>query len=75
MHPGPWATLRTFHELGTLDRLELVVLSVLLSDGIPLSSPDAPNALQLMRSGRIFPDGSAELIYAPVVPLSALGPR
>jgi dihydrofolate reductase len=61
---GP-RTIRAFHELGALDRLELVILPVLLGEGIPLSPPGAPRmALQLLRADRTFPDGSAELVYA-----------
>jgi dihydrofolate reductase len=33
---GP-RTIRAFHELGALDRLEIVVLPILLGAGIPLS--------------------------------------
>jgi dihydrofolate reductase len=62
---GP-RTIRAFHEIGELDRLELVVLPILLGDGIPLSPPGAPSApLRLLRAERTFPDGSAELVYAP----------
>jgi dihydrofolate reductase len=61
---GP-RTIRAFHELGALDRLELVILPVLLGEGIPLSPPGASRmALQLLRADRTFPDGSAELVYA-----------
>ncbi|MCW2910477.1 MAG: hypothetical protein JWL68_5266 [Actinomycetia bacterium] len=60
---GP-RTIRAFHELGALDRLELVVLPVLLGEGRPLSPPGAsPVPLTLVRGDRIFPDGSAELVY------------
>jgi dihydrofolate reductase len=62
---GP-QTIRAFHEIGELDRLELVVLPILLGAGVPLSPPDSPQVpLRLLRSERAFPDGSAELIYAP----------
>jgi dihydrofolate reductase len=62
---GP-RTIRAFHEVGALDELELVVLPILLGDGVPLSPRTAPAVpLRLLRSDRIFPDGSAELVYAP----------
>ncbi len=57
-------TIRAFHELGELDRLEIVVLPILLGDGIPLSPPGArPVPLRLLRADRTFPDGAAELVY------------
>ena len=62
---GP-RTIRAFHGLGGLDRLELVVLPTLLGEGRPLSPPGAPAMpLTLLRADRTFPDGSAELVYAP----------
>ena len=49
-----------------LDRLELVVLPMLLGAGLPLSPQDArPAPLTLLRADRIFPDGSAELVCQP----------
>jgi hypothetical protein len=49
-----------------LDRLELVVLPMLLGTGLPLSPQDAPPVpLMLLRADRTFPDGSAELVYRP----------
>lgn len=61
---GP-QTIRAFAGIGALDRLELVVLPVLLGEGIPLSPPGAPRLpLRLLRADRTFPDGSAELVYA-----------
>jgi dihydrofolate reductase len=71
---GP-RTIRAFHELGALDRLEIVVLPILLGAGIPLSpqgtelapSPQGtpPVPLRLLRADRTFPDGSVELVYTP----------
>jgi dihydrofolate reductase len=60
---GP-RTIQAFYELGALDRLEIVVLPLLLGAGIPLSPPGAPQIrLGLLRADRTFPDGSAELVY------------
>ena len=65
---GP-RTIRAFHEIGALDRLELVVLPILLGDGNPLSPRSVPPVpLRLLRADRVFPDGSAELVYAPGEP-------
>jgi dihydrofolate reductase len=61
---GP-QTIRAFAGIGALDRLELVVLPLLLGEGIPLSPPGAPRLpLRLLRADRIFPDGSVEIVYA-----------
>ena len=60
---GP-QTIRAFAGLGALDRLEILVLPILLGDGIPLSPPGGPRLrLQLLRADRTFPDGTIELIY------------
>jgi dihydrofolate reductase len=62
---GP-RTIRAFHQAGALDRLEIVVLPILLGAGVPLSPPgEAPVPLSLLRADRTFPDGSAELVYQP----------
>jgi hypothetical protein len=43
-----------------------VVLPILFGGGMPLSPPGAGQArLRLVRADRTFPDGSAELVYAP----------
>jgi hypothetical protein len=43
-----------------------VLLPVLLGTGVPLSPAGAPALpLRLLRADRVFPDGSAELGYAP----------
>src|ERR1700691_90053 len=53
------------HLVGELDRLEIVVLPILLGDGIPLSPPGAGRVpLRLLSAERTFGDGSAELVYA-----------
>jgi dihydrofolate reductase len=62
---GP-RTIRAFSDLGALDRLELVMLPMLLGEGLPLSPQGAsPVPLTLLRADRTFPDGSAELVYTP----------
>jgi dihydrofolate reductase len=61
---GP-RTVRAFQEIGGLDRLELLVLPVLLGDGLRLTDADTPrSALRLLRSDQTFPDGTTELVYA-----------
>jgi dihydrofolate reductase len=63
---GGVRTIRAFHEVGALDRLELVLLPILLGQGESLSPPGAPAMpLRLLRADRTFPDGSVELVYAP----------
>ncbi|HZC60986.1 MAG TPA: hypothetical protein VE464_05010 [Streptosporangiaceae bacterium] len=50
----------------SLDRLELVVLPMLLGADLPLSPPGAPPVpLRLLPADRTCPDGSAELVYTP----------
>jgi dihydrofolate reductase len=59
---GP-RTIRAFQQLGALDRLEILVLPILLGDGIPLP-PGAPQVqLKLLQADRVFPDGTVELVY------------
>jgi dihydrofolate reductase len=77
---GP-RTIEAFRELGALDRLELVVLPILLGAGVPLSpagtspagtSPAGTAPLPLrLDSTRRFPDGSVELAYAVNPPAAA----
>jgi dihydrofolate reductase len=65
---GP-QTIRAFYEIGALDRLELLILPILLADGLPLWPRSAPRVpLRLLRADRTFRDGSAELVYAPGEP-------
>jgi len=62
---GP-RTIQAFRQAGALDRLELVVLPILLGDGVPLSPPGTTALpLRLLQADRVFPDGSAELVYTP----------
>jgi dihydrofolate reductase len=62
---GP-RTIRAIRDAGALDRLEVVLLPLLLGEGVPLSPPGTPQErLRLLRADRTFPDGSAELVYAP----------
>jgi dihydrofolate reductase len=62
---GP-RTIRAFQEIGALDRLELVLLPILLGQGVPLSPQGSPPVpLSLLRADRAFPDGSVELVYSP----------
>jgi dihydrofolate reductase len=56
---GP-RTIRTFHALGALDSLELVVLPVLFGGGMRL---DLEAGLEL-QSSRALPGGSVEIVYA-----------
>src|ERR1035438_4314855 len=68
---GP-RTIRTFREPGMLDRLEIIILPILLGDGIPLSVPGPPPVpLELQRADRIFSDGAAGLIYTMATPAAA----
>lgn len=61
---GP-RTIQAFREIGELDRLEIVLLPILLGAGIPLTPPGTPQVpLRLLSADRTFPDGSVELVYA-----------
>jgi dihydrofolate reductase len=60
---GP-RTLRAFHDLGGIDRIEVLVLPILLGEGVPLF-PLGPSRTALkLESQRSFPDGTVELAYA-----------
>ena len=60
---GP-RTIQAFREIGALDRLEVVVLPILLGDGIPLSPPGSTPTRLAPPSQRTLPGGSVELAYA-----------
>jgi dihydrofolate reductase len=60
---GGVRTLRAFHELGAIDRLEIVTLPILLGAGVP-PFPLGPGRQRLrLESQRAFPDGALEQVY------------
>ena len=59
---GP-RTIETFRALGALDRLELVVLPLLLGGGMRLTDGLSPDADLTMESERALPSGSVEIVY------------
>jgi dihydrofolate reductase len=60
---GP-LTIRGLVEAGALDRLEIVVLPLILGDGVPLSPQGTGTSqLRLLGEPRVHPDGSVELVY------------
>ena len=59
---GP-RTIRAFREIGALDRLELVVLPILLGDGVPLSPTGSTPTRLAPPPQRTLPGGSVELAY------------
>jgi dihydrofolate reductase len=60
---GP-RTIETFRALGALDRLELVVLPLLLGDGMRLTPSLRPDAELTFESERALPGGSVEIVYS-----------
>jgi dihydrofolate reductase len=60
---GP-RTIRAFAEIGALDRLEIVVLPLMLGDGLPLSAPDTSLTALKLEGQRVFEEGSIELSYS-----------
>lgn len=60
---GP-RTINAFQTLGVLDRLEVIVLPILLGEGLPLSAPGTPPLPLQLETQRSFPDGSVELAYS-----------
>ena len=59
---GP-RTIEAFRVLGALDKLELVVLPLLLGDGMRLTSSLSPDAGLTFESERALPGGSVEIVY------------
>ena len=59
---GP-RTIETFRALGALDKLELVVLPLLLGDGMRLTPSLSPDAGLTFERERALPGGSVEIVY------------
>lgn len=59
---GP-RTIETFHALGALDKLQLVVLPLLLGGGMRLAPPLSPSTGLTLESERALPGGSVEIVY------------
>ncbi len=59
---GP-KTISAFHAIGALDRLEVILLPLLLGTGVPLSPPGTDPSSLALQSQRTFPDGAVELAY------------
>ena len=60
---GP-RTIETFRALGALDKLELVVLPLLLGAGMRLTPSLSPDTGLTFESQRALPGGSVEIVYA-----------
>jgi dihydrofolate reductase len=60
---GP-TTIETYRALGVLDRLELVVLPLLLGDGMRLTPALSPDTELTFVSQRALDGGSVEIAYA-----------
>jgi dihydrofolate reductase len=60
---GP-RTIDSFLRLGAVDRLEVLVLPLLLGDGLALSPPGAPRRRLRLEDQQEFPDGALLLSYA-----------
>jgi dihydrofolate reductase len=71
---GP-RTLATFHALGALDKLELVVLPLLLGAGMQLTPSLSPDTGLTFERERALPGGSVEIVYALTGSASALPAR
>jgi dihydrofolate reductase len=68
---GP-TTIATFCALGALDRLELVVLPLLLGDGLRLTPALDPATALTFESSRPLPGGSVEIVYTAAASTNAL---
>lgn len=59
---GP-RTIETFRALGALEKLELVVLPLLLGDGTRLTPSFSPDTGLKFERSRALPGGSVEIVY------------
>jgi hypothetical protein len=62
--PSGWPALMGHRALGALDKLELVVLPILLGGGMRLTDGLSPDAGLTFESERALPGGSVEIVYA-----------
>jgi dihydrofolate reductase len=60
---GP-RTIETFHALGALDGLELVVLPLLFGAGMRLTTSLSPDTALTFERERALPGGSVEIVYS-----------
>jgi len=60
---GP-RTIEAFRAIGALDKLELVVLPLLLGDGMRLTPSLRPDTGLELERERVLPGGSVEIVYA-----------
>lgn len=60
---GGAQTLKAFHQLGAIDRLEVLLLPVLLGDGVPLFPLGGAQQPLRLESQQLFPDGTVNLVY------------
>jgi dihydrofolate reductase len=60
---GP-TTVETYRALGALDRLELVVIPLLLGDGMRLTPAMSTDARLAFETARPLPAGSVEIVYS-----------
>ena len=71
---GP-RTIQAFCAIGALDRLELVVLPLLLGDGMRLTPALHPDTELAFERERALPGGSVEIVYIPSSGASGLAGR
>jgi dihydrofolate reductase len=57
--------IQSFRARGALDRIEIILLPVVLGDGIPLFNPEMASLTLRLERQRVFADGAVELVYAP----------
>jgi dihydrofolate reductase len=60
---GP-TTVETFRALGALDKVQLIVLPLLLGAGMRLTPAVSPEAGPTFESSQPLPGGSVEIVYA-----------